>query len=71
MRPTALLSVAHILSTADKYNSNTIPMLSLEKNKRNSARDISFELVTLPLALYFVVGILVIECLSVVYSFNN
>ena len=46
-------------------------MLSPEKNKRNSTRDISFELVTLPLALYFVVGILVIECLSVVYSFNN
>jgi hypothetical protein len=46
-------------------------MLPPEKNKRNSTRDISFELVTFPLALYFVVGILVIECLSVIYPFNN
>jgi hypothetical protein len=45
-------------------------MLPPEKNKSNSTRDISFELVILPLAHYFVVGILVIECLSVV-PFNN
>jgi hypothetical protein len=46
-------------------------MISPEKNKRNSIRDISFELVIFPLAHYFVVGILVIECLSVIYPFNN
>jgi hypothetical protein len=52
-------------------NKNTILMLSPEKNKRNSTRDISFEPVTFPLAHYFVAGILVIECLSVIYPFNN
>jgi hypothetical protein len=46
-------------------------MLPPEKNKRNSTRDISFEPVTFLLAHYFVVGILVIECLSVIYPFNN
>lgn len=58
------------LGFIQKYNSNTILMLPPEKNKSNSTRDISFELVILPLAHYFVVGILVIECLSVV-PFNN
>jgi hypothetical protein len=46
-------------------------MLPPEKNKRNSTRDISFEPVTFLPAHYFVVGILVIECLSVIYPFNN
>jgi hypothetical protein len=53
-----------------KSNKTTF-MLSPQKNKCNSTRDISFEPVTFLLAHYFVVGVLVIECLSVIYPFNN